>query len=49
MRETEKAGMSEVNKGLKDEMYFFDTYAFLELIEGNPNYSFYRNVKVIRR
>lgn len=28
-------------------MFFFDTYALIELIYGNPNYSKYKNAKII--
>lgn len=32
----------------KEEIiYFFDTYAFFEIIEGNPNYLPYQNVRAI--
>lgn len=37
---TEKAGMS-------DEVYFFDTYAIFEVIEGNENYLPYKDAKMI--
>ena len=30
-----------------DEGYFFDTYAFFEIIRGNPKYERYRNVIAI--
>ena len=29
------------------ELYFFDTYAFFEIINGNPNYKKYEEVNVI--
>lgn len=29
------------------ETYFFDTYAFFEIIEGNPNYEKYVDCKII--
>jgi uncharacterized protein len=29
------------------ELYFFDTYAFFEIIHGNPNYKKYEDVNVI--
>ena len=30
-----------------NELYFFDTYAFFEIIEGNPNYKQYADVKFV--
>ncbi|HLC92510.1 MAG TPA: PIN domain-containing protein [archaeon] len=29
------------------EKYFFDTYAFIEILKGNPNYKKYQNVGVL--
>ncbi len=31
----------------KEEVYFFDTYAFFRIIEGNPNYASYQNSQAI--
>ncbi len=36
----EKAGMSDIR-------YFFDTYAIIEVVRGNENYSKYKDVDVI--
>ena len=30
-----------------DELFFFDTYAFFEIINGNPNYKSYTDVKFV--
>ena len=42
MKEIEKAGMINMNNA-----YFFDTYAFFEIIEGNPKYEIYKESIVI--
>lgn len=39
MNQTEKIGMND--------SFFFDTYAFFEIIRGNPNYKPYINSKMI--
>ena len=32
---------------MSDGVYFFDTYAFFEIIRGNPKYEKYQNSKII--
>lgn len=32
---------------MSDNLFFFDTYAFFEVIRGNPNYQKYENVSAI--
>jgi len=32
---------------MSDIIYFFDTYAFFEIIRGNPNYNHYTNVRAL--
>ncbi len=36
-----------MNETIEKEAYFFDTYAFFEIIEGNPNYEKYQDSKAI--
>ena len=35
------------NLGMNKPMYFFDTYAFFEILRGNPKYKHYTDVKII--
>lgn len=35
------------NPGMNKEVYFFDTYAIFEIIRGSPNYSPYKECKII--
>lgn|SRR3989344_1641882 len=35
------------NVGMNNEVLFFDTYAIIEIIRGNPKYKFYENSTVI--
>src|SRR3989338_11623455 len=48
-----KIGMSETNSGSanefeeEQEIYFFGTYAFFEIIKGNPDYKPYGDAKFI--
>ena len=39
--------MNENNEEKEETMYFFDTYAFFEIIEGNPKYLSYQNARAI--
>lgn len=43
MNETSSANEVELER----EIYFFDTYAFFEIIKGNPNYKPYIDSKII--
>ena len=43
----EKAGTNNQEKEEQSATYFFDTYAFFEIIGGNPNYLPYQDVRVI--
>ncbi len=47
MKGTKKIGMNDKDVEEAEEVYFFDTYAFFEIIEGNPNYLPYQNVGVV--
>ena len=39
--------MNLIGKIGMNEIFFFDTYAFFEIIKGNPNYKLYTNTKFI--
>ena len=40
--------MNQIEKtGANKPTYFFDTYAFFEILRGNPSYSQYTNVRII--
>ena len=43
----ESLGMNNQEEIDESEVYFFDTYAFFEIIEGNPSYEPYQNVGII--
>ena len=39
--------MNKIIQEEKEKAYFFDTYAFFRIIEGNPNYEKYQYTKAI--
>jgi predicted nucleic acid-binding protein len=40
--------MNQIEKiGMNKNAYFFDTYAFFEILRGNPKYENYQNVRLI--
>lgn len=39
--------MSDLLEEDEEKVFFFDTYAFFEIIRGNPNYQPYQDVKAI--
>ena len=46
MNQIEKVGMNNINFESKPT-YFFDTYAFFEVLKGNPNYNKYIDSGII--
>src|SRR3989344_3182726 len=46
MNQIEKVGMNNINFESKPT-YFFDTYAFFEVLKGNPNYNKYIDSTII--
>ena len=45
MNETNSGSANEVEE--EQKIYFFDTYAFFEIIKGNPTYKLYTDAKFI--